>query len=179
MTSSPTAVLSGAQQTALVVLRTLVGWHFLYEGFYKLWAPAWSQSGLPVARWTSAGYLRAATGPLAGLFRGLAEASWLPAVDWVVALGLVAVGLSLMLGLLTRAGCVLGLVFLGLFYLPSIPLAGVPVTGAEGAYLIVNKNVVEAAAILVLLVFGTGRIAGLDLLLAKGGTEADREGAAA
>ena len=32
----------------LVVLRTLVGWHFLYEGYTKLLYPAWGQNGAPV-----------------------------------------------------------------------------------------------------------------------------------
>ncbi len=47
---------------------------------------------------------------------------------------------------------------------PAIPTSGVHQPGAEGAYLLVNKNLVEAAAVLVLLGFDTGRIAGLDLL---------------
>jgi thiosulfate dehydrogenase [quinone] large subunit len=46
--------LSAAQQTTLVVLRTLVGWHFLYEGYSKVLFPAWSPVGEPLARWSSA-----------------------------------------------------------------------------------------------------------------------------
>ena len=37
--------LTSAQQVGLVLLRTLVGWHFLYEGYFKLWRPAWSRTG--------------------------------------------------------------------------------------------------------------------------------------
>jgi hypothetical protein len=37
-----------------------------------------------------------------------------------------------------------------------------PETRAEGSYLIVNKNLVELASVLVVFVFRTGRIAGLD-----------------
>ena len=65
--------LSPAQQFGLVVLRTLIGWHFLYEGYFKLILPGWTQAGEPLARWSSAGYLKAATGPFASMFRGLAE----------------------------------------------------------------------------------------------------------
>src|SRR3989442_11291189 len=69
--------LSRLQQVGLIVLRTLVGWHFLYEGFYKVIAPAWSREGVPLGRWTSAGYLKgAAAGPFAGLFHRLAGAPW-------------------------------------------------------------------------------------------------------
>src|SRR3989442_8670604 len=64
--------LSRLQQVGLVVLRTLVGWHFLYEGFYKVIAPSWSREGVPLGRWTSAGYLKGAVaGPFAGLFHRL------------------------------------------------------------------------------------------------------------
>jgi thiosulfate dehydrogenase [quinone] large subunit len=156
--------LTGPQQLALVLLRTLVGWHFLYEGLYKLWWPAWSRDGWPLARWTSGGYLRSAIGPLADAFHGLADPRLLPVVDRIVPLALVLVGLSLLLGLFTRAGCIGALLLLGSFYASAIPTAGVSQAGAEGAYLIVNKNLVEAGAVLVLLSFGTGRIAGLDLL---------------
>jgi thiosulfate dehydrogenase [quinone] large subunit len=156
--------LNGTQQTALVVLRTLVGWHFLYEGLFKLWVPAWSRAGAPLPRWTSAGYLNVAAGPLADVFHGLTGSRLLPVIDVLMPIGLVLVGLSLMLGLFTRLGAIGALALLGLFYLSSIPTTGVHQPGTEGAYLIVNKNLVEAAAVLVLLSFDTGRIAGLDLL---------------
>ena len=156
--------MTGPQQLALVLLRTLVGWHFFYEGLFKLSWPAWGRDGVPLARWSSAAYLHAATGPLAGLLHGLASSRLLPAVDRILPLALLAVGLSLLLGVFTRAGCVGALLLLGLFYVSAIPTAGVPQAGTEGAYLLVNKNLVEGAAVLVLLAFGTQRIAGLDLL---------------
>jgi thiosulfate dehydrogenase (quinone) large subunit len=149
------------QQTTLVVLRTLIGWHFLYEGYTKLLQPAWGRAGAPLAAWSSAGYLKAATGPLAGVFHSLGDASWIGTLDLVVAALLVAVGLSLMLGFFTQTGCLGALGLLAMFYLSSIPM-GLPEARAEGTYLIVNKNLIEAAAVLVLLSFRTGRIAGLD-----------------
>src|SRR5215471_4771130 len=69
--------LPGPQQTALVILRTLIGWHFLYEGYYKLLSPAWSAEGKPLQPWSSTGYLKAATGPLARLFQWLIDAGWI------------------------------------------------------------------------------------------------------
>jgi len=154
--------LSRGQQVSLVLLRTLVGWHFLYEGYFKLWRPAWSRAGEPLAAWSSAGYLRGASGPFAFLFHRLADASWLHYIDLAVAAGLILVGLSLMLGLFTQAGCAGGLALLALFYLAQIPTAGVPQPGAEGTYLLVSKTLIEAGAVLVLFFFRTGRIAGLD-----------------
>jgi len=161
------AALSRLQQVGLVVLRTLIGWHFLYEGYTKAIAPAWSRTGVPLGHWTAAGYLKAATGPLAGFFRGLAGASWLDKIDLLVVAGLVLVGLSLMLGLFTQSGCVGALLLLALFYVSAIPLSGVAQPGTEGTYLIVNKNLIEAGAVLVILSFRTGRIAGLDLFRSR------------
>lgn len=160
--------LSPLQQAGLVILRTLVGWHFLYEGYAKAIVPAWSHDGIPLGHWTAAGYLKAASGPLAGFFHSLGSASWLDKVDMLVVAGLVLVGSSLMLGLYTQAGCVGALLLLALFYVSAIPLSGVAQPGAEGTYLIVNKNLIEALAVLVVLSFRTGRIAGLDLFRSRG-----------
>ncbi len=156
--------LTSPQQVALVVLRTLIGWHFLYEGFFKLWRPAWTREGTLLGPWSSAGYLRAATGPLADVFHRMAGSSWLPTIDHIVAIGLVLVGLSLMLGLFTQAGCVGALLLLAMFYLSQVPTHGLHEPGNEGAYLLVNKNLVEAAAVFAVFAFRTGRLAGLDRL---------------
>ncbi len=158
--------LDRTQQVGLVVLRTLIGWHFLYEGFVKLFWPAWSRDGVPLARFSSVGYLRSATGPLAEVFRGLADWNGLPWLDHLVAWSLLLVGLGLMLGLFTQLACAGALALLALFYVSWLPTRGVYEPGAEGNYLLVNKNLIEAAAVAVVLLFRTGRIAGLDLLRA-------------
>jgi thiosulfate dehydrogenase [quinone] large subunit len=158
---------SRTQQVALVLLRTLIGWHFLYEGLVKLLWPAWTRAGVPLGRFSSAGYLRSSTGPFADVFRSLADVSWLPWLDLVMTMGLLLVGLGLMLGLFTQLACAGALALLALFYLSWLPTAGVHEAGTEGNYLFVNKNLVEAAAVFAVLVFRTGRIAGLDLLLAR------------
>jgi thiosulfate dehydrogenase [quinone] large subunit len=163
--------LDRIQQSALVVLRTLIGWHFLYEGFAKTLWPAWSRDGVPLARFSSAGYLRSATGPFAELFRGLADVSWLPWLDFLVAGSLLLVGIGLMLGLFTQLACAGALALLALFYVSWLPTRGVYEPGAEGNYLLVNKNLIEAAAVAVVLVFRTGRIAGLDLLRGRARTQ--------
>lgn len=158
-----TTLLSKTQQTMLVVLRTLIGWHFLYEGYTKLLAPAWGQNGVPIPPWSSAGYLKAATGPLAPFFHWMGNASWIGSVDLVVAVALTAVGVSLMLGLFTQLGCAGALALLATFYLAAVPTGTLDVR-AEGTYLLVNKNLIEACAVAVLFAFRTGSIAGLDRL---------------
>jgi thiosulfate dehydrogenase (quinone) large subunit len=159
--------LTNLQQTALIVLRTLIGWHFLYEGYYKLSMPGWSSAGVPLQPWTSTGYLKAASGPLAGIFQWMIDKGWIGWMDTGVKFGLLLIGLSLTLGLFTRVGCWGALFFLTLFYLLSVPLSGSPQPGNEGTYLIVNKTLIEGVAVFALLVFRTGTIAGLDLLLAN------------
>jgi len=163
--------LRSVQQVALIVLRTLIGWHFLYEAYYKLVSPAWSYGGAPLAPWTAAGYLKGASGPLAGLFQRMVNSALLPWIDRSVKVALLLIGLSLLLGLFTRVGATGALLLLSLFYLLYIPTMGVPQPNAEGTYLIVNKTLIEAAAVLVLLVFDTGKIAGLDLFLIKRASE--------
>ena len=155
--------LSALQQTSLVILRTFVGWHFLYEGYTKLLHPAWSLAGTPIPSWSSAAYLKAATGPLAPLFHWMGNASWIGSLDLSIAIALTAIGLSLMLGLFTQAGCGGALALLVAFYLAAVPTGGVDAR-AEGTYLFVNKTLVEACAVLVLGVFRTGSIAGIDRL---------------
>ncbi len=150
-----------------MVMRTLIGWHFLYEGFTKLWWPAWTRAGVPLSHWSSAGYLRASAGPFADVFRHFADAPWLPWLDQLIAGGLILVGLGLMLGLLTQLACAGALALLAMFYLSYLPTRGAMEPGAEGSYLFVNKNLIEAAAVAVILAFRTGRIAGLDLLFAR------------
>lgn len=160
--------LTSFQQLELVALRTVIGWHFLYEAYYKIVAPAWSPAGGPLTPWTSAGYLKGATGPLARVFHwAVSSEGRLLWIDRGVKLALLLIGLSLLLGLFTRVGAVAALFFLSLFWLLYVPTLGVPQPNAEGTYLIVNKTLIEAVAVMVLLAFDTGRIAGLDLLRSR------------
>ena len=158
--------MSAVQRFTLIVLRTLIGWHFLYEGYTKLLQPAWGRAGAPVARWSSAGYLKGATGPFADTFHALANSSWIGTIDIVVAVALVAVGLSLILGFFTQLGCAGAIALLATFYVSAIPM-GLPEARSEGTYLFVNKNLIEAAAVLTLMTFRTGQIAGLDTWWAR------------
>ena len=142
---------------AITALRVLVGWHFLYEGLTKLTAPSW----------TSAGYLKQARGPLAELFRGLAShPNMLANADLITMWGLTLVGACLILGLLTRLASLAGIGFILMFYLATPPFIGyfysIP---SEGSYLIVNKNLVEIAALAVIFATGSGKFAGLDRIV--------------
>ena len=171
--------MNATQQFLLVALRTLIGWHFLYEGYFKLATPGWGPDGQPLTAWSSAGYLRGATGPFASVFHAVAASPWLGTIDIIVAASLVAIGLGLMLGLFTQLACAGGIALLTLFYVSSIPFDGLPGPRLEGAYLIVNKNLIELAALAVVFTFKTGRIAGLDRLRVRAQQSAVRATGAA
>lgn len=90
-------------------------------------------------------------------------------LDWsdaIVKYGLVAVGACLLLGFLTRTACVVGAMFLLMFFLAMPPLPNWPASPrAEGHYLYINKNIIEMFALLALASLRTGRWVGIDGLL--------------
>ena len=141
----------------ITVLRVLVGWHFLYEGIAKLSSPTW----------TAAGYLKQARGPFSGLFRWLAgQPNLLANADVITMWGLTIVGLLLILGLFTRLASIGAMGFLAMFYFATPPFVGYFYSlPSEGSYLLVNKNLVEFAALLVILTTGSGKFAGLDRIV--------------
>ncbi len=90
-------------------------------------------------------------------------------LDWInlsTTYGLIAMGLCLMLGLLTPLAALAAAVFLGQIYLSMPPWPGLPPNPmAEGHYFIINKNLIEMLACLALACIPTGRWIGLDALL--------------
>ncbi|MFC1543106.1 DoxX family protein [Candidatus Neomarinimicrobiota bacterium] len=147
------------QLIALVIMRVMIGWHFLYEGVAKLMNPNWSASG----------YLMQSKGIFAGFFRWITETpEVLDVVNVMNIWGLIAVGLGLILGCLTRIASVSGMALLLMYYLANPLFVGyyysIPM---EGSYLIVNKNLVEMAALFVITVTQSGRFAGIDLFIHK------------
>lgn len=157
--------LTSFQRVALILVRTVIGWHFLYEGLYKLLLPGWTRDGARVAAWSAKGYLKVSTGPFAPMLHRLADSSAAPWIDQLLPVALLLIGLSLMLGLFTQLGCWGAIGLLTMFYLSMPPTSGMPQPGAEGSYLLVNKNLIELLTVVALLAFRTGRIAGLDQLL--------------
>jgi len=157
MTNDSAKPYTGWQLGALVTLRLLVGWHFLYEGLAKLVNPYW----------TSAEYIDQASWLFSGVFKSIAASPVaVTVVDALNVWGLMAIGLGLILGLFTRPATIAGVVLLVLYYIVAPPFAGLSYAmPTEGSYLVVNKVLVEAGALLVLLAFPTGRLVGLDGVL--------------
>jgi thiosulfate dehydrogenase [quinone] large subunit len=148
---------SRSAMVAITVMRVLIGWHFMYEGIAKLTSPAF----------TAAGYLKQARGPFAFLFKWLAgQPNLLANSDILTMWGLTIVGLLLVLGLFTRLSSLGAIGFLLMFYFATPPFVGYFYSlPSEGSYLLVNKNLVELGALVVVFLTGSGRFAGLDRIV--------------
>ena len=145
---------SSSQLSLLVILRIAIGWHFLYEGLTKVFNPGWS----------SVGYLLDSQGLFSGMFHAMAaNPNVVAVVDFLNVWGLTAIGLGLILGLLTQVATVAGIVLLAFYYLshPAFIGANYAIPG-EGNYFLVNKTLIELIALWVLYLFPTGRLIGLE-----------------
>jgi thiosulfate dehydrogenase [quinone] large subunit len=144
------------QLTALVILRMMIGWHLMYEGLTKLIDPYWSSSGyLLASSWS--------------WFVMLADNSLiLSIVDFINIWGLILIGFCLIAGLFSRTSTIAAMVLLFLYYMSNPPFIGITMLmPMEGNYLIINKTLIEIAALFVLTVYPTGQHLGLDLFVNK------------
>lgn len=148
---------TNAQYFALIACRVIIGWHFLYEGCVKLLNPEWSARG----------FLLDSSGMFESWFYWMANNEGvLTTINILNQWGLVLIGLALIIGLFSRFAALGGIAMLTLFYLSHPPLIGVDyLMPNEGSYLIVNKNLIELASLVVIYLFPTSRIIGLDRLI--------------
>lgn len=145
------------QLSTLVALRFLIGWHLLYEGISKLLN----------AGWTSAGFLSESKWVLSGFSQWIiSNSSVLHVIDFLNTWGLIAIGLSLIIGLFVQWSAISGALLLLMYYMCNPPLIGLGYsTPFEGNYLIVSKTLIEAMALLVLAIFPTSSVIGLDVFV--------------
>lgn len=138
----------------LTLLRVMIGWHFLYEGLIKLFSPAWSAKS----------YLSASVGPFSSIFKAMAESDRLiEVVNLLNAWGLTLIGISIFIGLFAKLGKICGILLLALYYASYPPFPDlVNIDYVDGNFWIVNRNLIEMAAIAVLLVFPSSQITGID-----------------
>lgn len=151
--------LGKVQLTALTVLRIAIGWHFLYEGIVKLLDP----------NWTSAAFLAESKWVFSGVFHWIvSNPVALEVVDQMNIWGLILIGLGLFFGCLSRLAAFFGAMLLVLYYVANPAIAGfASEMGVEGNYLVIDKNLVEMVALLVLAIIPTGKFLGLDGVIAR------------
>lgn len=145
-----TGGLSRSQRYSLLLLRLSLGWVFFYAGISKVVASDWS----------AAGFLTGAK-TFAPFFAWLASPGILPITNVLNAWGLTLIGAALILGVAVRFSASMGIVLMGLYYLPRLDF---PYPNAN-AY-IVDEHVVYAVGLMVLALFHAGRIWGLGHILA-------------
>lgn len=150
---------SKIQMFALVGLRLLIGWHFLYEGIVKLLNPNWS----------SVGYLMGSQGWFSGLFQSIGRNATLVGIaDFIIIWAMIIIGLALTLGFLLKAASVVGMILLAMFYLAYPPFPGIESSApVEGTYIIVNKNLIELFALMAVMAFPTARYYGIERFFAR------------
>ena len=124
----------------MTLLRVVIGWHFLYEGLWKL-----AQAG----SWSCIDYLRLSRWFAQPLFQALAENPTAVTIcNYSMEWGLVLIGLGLMTGVLARVAAGFGVALLALFYIAQPPFL---VSGSPSHFLYLDYNVLEAAALVAII----------------------------
>ncbi len=128
-----------AQELVCAFLRMAIGWHFLYEGVWKLSQSAWSARGfLMSSEWFA--------GPL---FKAIAaNPTAMNVVDRLNEWGLVLIGLGLIAGVLARCAAGAGVLMLVFYYVCQPPWLNA--TG-DAHYLFLDLRLVEALALAALI----------------------------
>ena len=126
----------------ITVFRMAIGWHFLYEGISKI----------AVGNWSATSYLANSTGPISGFYHWMAGSeAMMSIIDPVNIAALILIGLGLFLGIAIRVSAVSGVALLLLYYFAYPPFGGSIMGPVEGNLYIVNKNFIEASALIVLI----------------------------
>jgi len=137
--------LTSPQEWGLILLKMIIGWHFLYEGIVKLLDPGWSAGS----------YLANTHGILSDIFHAMASnAAILEIVDFLNIWGLVLAGLAMIIGFMARPAVYGGIALLFFYYIAYPPFNGynfgVP---QEGNYLFVDKTFIELVSLVLLALF--------------------------
>lgn len=143
-------IYTKSQLYLLLVLRVIIGYHFLNEGLNKLFAETWS----------SGGFLIQSNWIFSDMFIALANSPTLITIsDFLNIWGLIFIGLGLMLGLFSRFAAFAGAALLFLYYIAIPPFIE--------SYTFVDRNLLELIGLLIIAYFQTSQIIGLDGLLSK------------
>ena len=134
----------------LMVLRLVIGYHFLEEGVNKLLNP----------NWNSAPFLLQSNWIFSDFFHNLVNNQvLLPLVNYLNIYGQILIGLSLILGMFSSVAAVIGALLILSYYVTFPPFV-------EG-YTFIDKNLFEFFAFLITALFPTSYIIGLDSLIGK------------
>lgn len=134
----------------LVALRLIIGYHFLYEGIDKLMTTTWS----------SGGFLIQSNWIFSDIFIAVANSPSLVTISDVLNIwGQIFIGLGLILGLFSTIAAIAGAILLLLYYVAIPPFVE--------NLLFIDKNLLELFAFLIIALFPTSKLFGIDLLISK------------
>lgn len=134
----------------LVLLRLVVGYHFLYEGVNKLFIPNWS----------AAPFLLQSNWLFAEFFHFIANNETLLAIINIINIwGQIFVGISLLIGLFSSVAALFGAILILSYYIAVPPFAN--------GIIFVDRNLLEFFAFIIIVVFPTSNRIGLDFLIEK------------
>jgi len=130
---------------ALVILRVLLGWHFLYAGLTKLLNPGWSASGFLLHGIPEGN-------PIPQFWPYLAD-NWLWLIDPLNAWGLTLIGIGLIVGGAVRWCAFWGSIVMLFYWAASLPLAN---------SILIDDHIIYVVILFGLGAFGAGRYLGID-----------------
>ncbi len=138
------------QTAVLLLLRLVIGYHFLFEGMNKLVTPNWS----------SAPFLLQSNWLFSNFFHFLASSEiLLSIVDILNIWGQILIGLSLIIGLYSSLATLFGAVLIFSYYIAIPPFID--------SYTFIDKNLFELFGLIVIVLFPTSNLFGLDYLMKK------------
>jgi thiosulfate dehydrogenase [quinone] large subunit len=138
------------QITLLLLLRLIVGYHFLFEGIDKLFTP----------NWTAAPFLLQANWVFSNIFHWLTgNTAVLSVINFLNIWGQILIGLSLILGLFSTSAAIFGALMMLSYYIAVPPFVS--------ASTFVDKNLFELVSFLIIALFPTSDIIGIDFLMKK------------
>ncbi len=140
------------ERVLLFLLRIAMAWTFLYAASHQVFDPGWSATGFLAHTKTFHGLFAPLTAPAIG-----------PAVSFLVEYGHLLIGLSLLLGLMTRASSVAAIVLMILYWMAHMDFPYISDTNN----FIVDEHVVYALVLGLLIVTHAGHVWGLDALVSR------------
>ncbi len=143
--------LNSTGRIVIIALRIVIGGHLFFNGLIKIINPNWSA--------------KAFLGGSYGVFSWMAtQKTLMNLIDATNMWTLLMAGVLLVLGIFERVAALAGIILLGLYYAAYPPFDILNQSGGNGPAFIVNALLIEMIALMVILVFPTGKIFGMGRL---------------
>ncbi len=136
-----------AERTLIFLLRMAMAWTFLYAASHQVFEPGWSATGFLAHTKTFHGLFVLFTGPVMG-----------PIVSFLVEYGHLLIGLSLLVGLATRASSIAAILLMILYWMAHMDFPFISNTNN----FLVDEHIVYALVLGLLIVKHAGHVWGLD-----------------